>query len=902
MKGSKKKGFAWLMGVSMAVCSLFTAAALTAPQKEEVSAEGGVRLYQLAPEKRSLMQSNVIRTQNGKLIVIDGGIDGDGLDRVPYLPAALRAIAGVKDGEAFEVEAWFLTHAHKDHFNELAKMLNEYSADSNYKINHFYFDFPDFGSAAYPSDTNDRERLEFLKTGLDQYAEVNNISYTEEHYYDALNGAVINAAAIEEGLELNIDGVRLEIMQTYAATDNTDINNNSLVMRAWVGGQSVLFLGDLGSAGGARLLQKYGEGLKSDIVQMAHHGQAGVRQPVYEAIDAPVHLWCTPIWVWENTKGEYEINENRKWVNGGKDFTTADAYNLVACLYPSYPARSGKAASWAEVIDGMSIPLPYTVEFEEFSSVGEGFMADTEGMATRDEYGVVYSGEDAFRLITDRTVWVDRFGVALRADAEESDGLRLILSSEKNAWYTQAARSLSLELRPVRDGGEIVSTDITLYDGEKQLGQYNSVMFNWTADESYSTNYVYLGRREGKWIININDGVIETDADEALDAALAGFEDGCAFYQCENLGGAATVTLVGIQYGLPAGGTDSPHANFAQGPVLSAPRWTLTEEGELAGWTPDYGTPYTVKSDLELPLNGFGMTLRAAHGEDASAVMFAMTSLYGGADWYAGTYSIVFRIQWDPSFGEDEALVQLMVYTPDTEDTHEEPIKLSANVENFGWFRETQFSVARVRGTWGIKVNGKEIFENKTSSDGKKVDDYLKSLAPYYEGGVGYLQVWEQPQSGGTVTNTGYVIEQLTAGAANAAPQVDAEALSEVVGADYAVGSTLTVELTKLFKDADGDQLVFFATKGTITDGVWTYRTEAPELLFVTFTASDGSKSVQKRVAFSIGTEETAVEKGCGAAAGMGAVVLAAVGAGALTVRRKKRDPEEKDNEESIGK
>ena len=45
-----------------------------------------VVLYQLVPEKNSLMQSYVIKTAHGKLIVIDGGIDGEGLNRDPYMP------------------------------------------------------------------------------------------------------------------------------------------------------------------------------------------------------------------------------------------------------------------------------------------------------------------------------------------------------------------------------------------------------------------------------------------------------------------------------------------------------------------------------------------------------------------------------------------------------------------------------------------------------------------------------------------------------------------------------------------------------------------------------------------------------------------------------------------------
>ena len=84
------------------------------------------------------MQSYVFKTKNNKLIVIDGGIDGIGSDADPYLPSALRSILCLEEGEYFEVEAWFLSHAHSDHYYELSKMLADYSEDSNYKINNFY--------------------------------------------------------------------------------------------------------------------------------------------------------------------------------------------------------------------------------------------------------------------------------------------------------------------------------------------------------------------------------------------------------------------------------------------------------------------------------------------------------------------------------------------------------------------------------------------------------------------------------------------------------------------------------------------------------------------------------------------------------------------------------------------
>lgn len=324
---------------------------------ENGCAATGVKLYQLVPENMFLMEAYVFKTANGKLIVIDGGIDGPGRDRIPYLPAALRAIAGVGEGEYFEVEAWFLSHAHKDHFHELSKMLNSYREGSSFRVNHFYFDFPPFGTPEYPALGEDFDYLETLKKGFSRYAEVNGLAVERGSVYDAINGAVVNREAIERGLELTIDGIRIEVLQTWDASDADFINCNSLVLRAWVGNQSVLFLNDLGAPAGERLLRRYGADLKSDLVQMAHHGQNGVQRDVYDAIDSQIRLWATPLWVWNNTK-DYAIGDTRRWVNGGEDFTTADRRNIVSCLYGAYPSDPTKVSDWLDVLSGMCINLP----------------------------------------------------------------------------------------------------------------------------------------------------------------------------------------------------------------------------------------------------------------------------------------------------------------------------------------------------------------------------------------------------------------------------------------------------------------------------------------------------------------------------------------------------------------
>ena len=331
-----------------------------APTEEPVQ-PSAVALYQLAPEKNSLMQSYVIKTANGKLIVIDGGIDGEGKDRAPYMPAALRSILGLEEGEYFEVEAWFLSHAHKDHMYELSKMMRDYTADSNYKINNIYFDFPEFGSEEYPAANGDME-ISQIRENMNKYGQVIGAEVKDgSTYYDDLNGAFINRESVAKGLSLEIDGVKIDVLQTWDPADGTsNMNDTSLVLRAWIGEQSVLFLNDLGSIGGRRLLTTYGDGLKSDIVQMAHHGQAGVNKDVYYAIDAEVHLWPTPIWVWNNANHTYQIDEVREWLYG-ETFYKDSEYDIVSCLYDRYPSASTKVLPWDRVIDGMKIEFPYIV-------------------------------------------------------------------------------------------------------------------------------------------------------------------------------------------------------------------------------------------------------------------------------------------------------------------------------------------------------------------------------------------------------------------------------------------------------------------------------------------------------------------------------------------------------------
>lgn len=318
----------------------------------------GTEIYMLAPDPDSLMESFVIRTADNKIIVIDGGISEKSGE--PYLPAAIRAILGVGKNGYFEVEAWFLSHAHNDHFYELAKMLNRYTASSNYRINNFYFDFPDIG-AEWSSQADGDEELEdmrYLKEGFANYFAVNGIETDDA--YGSVNGKVINAESVGNGLTVTAGGIDFDVLRTWTPEDRV-VNSTSVVLRMRYGSHSVLFLGDSYTDTGDGLLAAYSPAeLRSEYVQLAHHGQNGVSKEFYDAIGAKdsVRLWASPQWLWKaGADSQYQIAAVRTWmglpaeendfVSGGFGETGKD---IIAGMYPYYPKRPEKTSAWTKAV------------------------------------------------------------------------------------------------------------------------------------------------------------------------------------------------------------------------------------------------------------------------------------------------------------------------------------------------------------------------------------------------------------------------------------------------------------------------------------------------------------------------------------------------------------------------
>ncbi len=248
-------------------------------------------LWQLPNQTHSQIMSYVIRTSGGKVIVIDGGTAGD----AGYLKGFLAAMGN-------EVEAWFITHAHDDHFGAMVPILNQPDPP---RIRTVYSSLPD---------------LAWVR----QHGYAAQDAGPYEQFLAALTKAGKAVTDLPLGADFRIDNVRVEVLgvRNPEIIRPNAINNSSLVLRMSDATKSVLFLADLGAEGGRKLLASpYAARLRADYCQMAHHGQDGVDEAFYRAVNPTYCLWPTPRWLWDNDNGggkgsgPWKTLEVRAWMD-----------------------------------------------------------------------------------------------------------------------------------------------------------------------------------------------------------------------------------------------------------------------------------------------------------------------------------------------------------------------------------------------------------------------------------------------------------------------------------------------------------------------------------------------------------------------------------------------------------
>jgi beta-lactamase superfamily II metal-dependent hydrolase len=245
--------------------------------------------------------------------VIDGGWKED----ADYLKSILKMRGN-------HVAMWFISHTHSDHVDALTAILHN---PGQLKIDRIY--------ASLLDDDWMREH------GLVEENEPKTLAEFKEAARDAHQ----EITELQLGQVLKIDGLTIEILgvKNPEIVEN-GVNNSSVVMRMSDAYKSILFPGDLGVEGGEKLLHgEYKDRLKSDYVQMAHHGQNGVDKAFYQAVAPKYCLWPTPKWLWDNDMGggpgtgPWVTQEVRNWMDElgvKKHYCQFDGLQRIQCDPP----------------------------------------------------------------------------------------------------------------------------------------------------------------------------------------------------------------------------------------------------------------------------------------------------------------------------------------------------------------------------------------------------------------------------------------------------------------------------------------------------------------------------------------------------------------------------------------
>lgn len=250
---------------------------------------GGARLTMLTNQSDSQMLSAVLETRNGNLIVIDGGTPED----ADHLLATIQAKGG-------HVSAWLITHPHSDHVGALTRILEQESAIT---IDNVYYNL----------------------TSIEWYQE--NESYRADmvaQFAGALGRLPAEKlhGTVKRGDVITVDEVTIKPLNSPYLFSSNAINNSSVAYSMEVNGVNIVFLGDMGTEAGDQLMRDYdGQTIPCDILQMAHHGQYGVTEPVYKKLSPSICLWPTPGWLWDNNNGggynsgSWMTLETRAWMD-----------------------------------------------------------------------------------------------------------------------------------------------------------------------------------------------------------------------------------------------------------------------------------------------------------------------------------------------------------------------------------------------------------------------------------------------------------------------------------------------------------------------------------------------------------------------------------------------------------
>ena len=249
--------------------------------------------------------SYVVTLEDGRYVVFDGGYRNNNSSKkdANILYNYMKSNNKRKDGKIV-IAAWIFTHDHSDHHGAFTDFAIDYSSKT--ELQYYVQNFGD-------KSRYNQQPSGWLNTGIPGDLIAN--------YYKNAKKIVPHT-----GQKLTFCNTTFEIMssqESHVPNKMEWVNDASLIIRMNANGVKALFLADAEAQTTKLLLNMYGSTLKSDIMQIAHHGYSGGSVDLYKKIDPDWSLWPTN-----------QTSFNQRAPGGGNGNAQAQnkwAYNNTTC-------------------------------------------------------------------------------------------------------------------------------------------------------------------------------------------------------------------------------------------------------------------------------------------------------------------------------------------------------------------------------------------------------------------------------------------------------------------------------------------------------------------------------------------------------------------------------------------
>ena len=245
----------------------------------------GAAFYTLhgAEELHCNMGGMIFKSREGKIAVIDGG-------RAPDTDRFLRILQKISGREVPHVDAWLFSHMHCDHYGVYYNLCSDEKYRGKVTVGTFYCDL--LTEEFYTKLAKER---------------VTNVDVIRSAMLSPDSPTGAKAHTVKKGEIISVDEIEFEVIHvpdiTYA--DKMNMNDSSVVYKmTYDGGQTMMLLGDAEWVCSNDLTENCADKLKSDIVQVGHHGCGNVSGKCYDLIDAEVYIWPVGEKFWYSECGE----------------------------------------------------------------------------------------------------------------------------------------------------------------------------------------------------------------------------------------------------------------------------------------------------------------------------------------------------------------------------------------------------------------------------------------------------------------------------------------------------------------------------------------------------------------------------------------------------------------------